>query len=115
MSSSAPTGDETQDGAQLNIARDRSTQYIVQHGNLYAGAAPSYRVDGFGTPRQDVPPSRLPAARYQVVDFIRREPELAALGRPGATPETGLGVRTRSDSGRGCGALRGCELLVRWS
>lgn len=99
MSSGAPTGDDMPDGAQLNIARDRSTQYIVQHGNLYAGTAPNYQVDEFRTPRRDAPPSRLLAARYQVVDFIGREPELAELAA--WRDDAGLGPAVRLVHGPG--------------
>ncbi len=99
MSSGAPTGDDVPDGAQLNIARDRSTQYIVQHGNLYVGGALNYQVDEFRTSRLEVPPSRLLAARYQVVDFFGREPELAELATWRDDPGLGPTVRLVHGSG----------------
>lgn len=99
MSSGASTGDEVPDGAQLNTARNRSTQYIVQHGNLYVGGAPNYLVGGFGAPGRDVAPSRLLAARYQVVDFLGRETELTELAA--WRDDAGLGLAVRLVHGPG--------------
>ncbi|MGH4026194.1 MAG: hypothetical protein ACRDRV_16595, partial [Pseudonocardiaceae bacterium] len=93
MSSGAPTREVVPGGAQHITARDQATQYIVQHGNLYVGGPPNYRVDGFRAPRRDVPPSRLLAARYQVVDFTGREHELAELAAWRDDSELGLAVR----------------------
>ncbi|MGH3950775.1 MAG: tetratricopeptide repeat protein [Pseudonocardiaceae bacterium] len=98
MSTGARPGADVPDGAQLNIARDRSTQYIVQHGDLHVGGQPNYRVDEFRPHRPSVPlavrrqPSRLLAARHQVVDFTGREPELAELAGWRDDPDLGLAV-----------------------
>lgn len=74
-------------GTQLNIARDQATQNIVHDGVLtvYQGGPLGYRVDEFPLTAPSVPvgvrrqPSRLLAARYQVVDFTGRDTELAQL------------------------------------
>ncbi|HEX2297020.1 MAG TPA: ATP-binding protein, partial [Pseudonocardiaceae bacterium] len=99
MSTGAPPGDHVPDGAQLNIAQGQATQNIVQHGNQYISGPPNYRMDKVHPPPPDVPsaarraPSRLLAARYQVVDFTGREPELAELASWRDDPELGLAVR----------------------
>jgi hypothetical protein len=88
-------------GTQLNIARDRATQNIVHDGvlNVYQGGPPGYRVDEFPLTAPSVPvgvrrqPSRLLAARYQVVDFTGRDTELAQLADWRDDPGLGLAVR----------------------
>ncbi|MGH3937107.1 MAG: tetratricopeptide repeat protein [Pseudonocardiaceae bacterium] len=92
--------EEVPDGAQLNIARGRATQYNVQHGDLHVHHGErSYRVDEFRPRPPSVPPSarrqpsRLLAARYQVVDFIGRDHELTQLTDWRDDPDLGLAVR----------------------
>ncbi|HWR48135.1 MAG TPA: ATP-binding protein, partial [Pseudonocardiaceae bacterium] len=88
------------EGAQVNIARDRAIQHIVQRGELHVHQGePSYWVGEFSVRRPEVPgwvwrqPSRLLAARYQVVDFAGRRRELAELADWRDDPELGVGVR----------------------
>jgi hypothetical protein len=76
-----------QQGAQVNIARDRASQYIAQGGDVHVhhGAAANYRMAEYRAHRSGLPalvrrsPSWLLAARYQVVEFTGRERELAEL------------------------------------
>ncbi|MGH3907241.1 MAG: tetratricopeptide repeat protein [Pseudonocardiaceae bacterium] len=105
MSTGAPPGGDLPAGAQLNIAHGQATQNIVQHGNLYVGGPPNYRIDEVHPSRPDVSrtalraPSRLLAARYQVVDFTGRERELAELASWRDDPQLGLAVRLVHGSG----------------
>jgi hypothetical protein len=100
MSAGARPGAEVPDGAQVNIALGRARQYNVRDGDLHVHhGEPTYRVDEFRPHRPGVPPavwrqpSRLLAARYQVVDFIGREPELAELAGWREDPDLGLAVK----------------------
>ncbi|MGH3670562.1 MAG: ATP-binding protein, partial [Pseudonocardiaceae bacterium] len=102
MSTGAHTAAQVPEGAQVNIARDRATQNIVQRGDLHVhqqGEAPNYRVEECRPHRPSVAasigrqPSRLLAARYQVVDFTGRDAELAELAAWREDPELGLAVR----------------------
>ncbi|MGH3774214.1 MAG: tetratricopeptide repeat protein, partial [Pseudonocardiaceae bacterium] len=101
MSTGARRAGKALEGAQLNIALDRATQYIAQGGDLHVhpGEAPNYRVEQYRPHRPGLPasvarqPSRLLAARYQVVDFTGREPELAELAGWRDDPDRGSAVR----------------------
>ncbi len=88
-------------GTQLNIARGQATQNIVQDGvlNVYQGGLPDYRVDEFPLAVPSVPvwvrrqPSRLLAARYQVVELTGRDTALGQVADWRDDPGLGLGVR----------------------
>ncbi|MGH4010806.1 MAG: tetratricopeptide repeat protein [Pseudonocardiaceae bacterium] len=87
-------------GEQINISRDHSVQYNVQHGTLNVHPRElAYRLEPLRPPlpvtsavvgRQ---PSRLLSARYQVVDFTGRSEELSQLAGWRDDPELGVAVR----------------------
>ncbi|HEU0087213.1 MAG TPA: tetratricopeptide repeat protein, partial [Pseudonocardiaceae bacterium] len=100
MSAGARPSAEVPDGAQVNIAFGQARQYNVRDGDLHVHHGdPSYRVDKFRPHRPGVPlavrrqPSRLLAARHQVVDFTGRERELAELAVWRDDPDLGLACR----------------------
>jgi hypothetical protein len=107
VSTSGGAREDVVEGRQLNIARDRATQYIVGHGDLvvHQGEPLNYRVVEVRAHRPSVPvsvarqPSRLLAARYQVVDFTGRAEELTRLA--GWRDDPNLGVTLRLVHGAG--------------